>query len=196
MRHRTVFILGAGASSEAGAPLMRDFLDVADTIRDGLSAGPLRDQFELVFKAIAELQAVFAKSVLNLDNIESVFAAFEMADLFGRLGTIKEAELHALTSAIKSLIVTTLEERVMFPMDEQKRRVHPPRPYNQFAQIIKRMREVPSTVITVMTFNYELALDHAFHFNLMPLNYCLSAKDTAGACAVLTLRELREHLCH
>ena len=165
---------------------MREFLDVADTIRDGLQPNPLREQFDLVFKAIAELQAVFAKSTIDLSNIESVFAAFEMADLFGRLGTLQESELRSLTSAIKSVIVTTLEKRLRFPVRDKDRHILPPRPYDEFAQLIRQMREVP-TALTVMTFNYELAVDYAFYFNSIPTGYCLALGDTAGAVPLLKL---------
>lgn len=44
---RTVFILGAGASQLAGAPLMHDFLDVADDLRHGKKSGDLTNGFGL-----------------------------------------------------------------------------------------------------------------------------------------------------
>lgn len=142
MPRRTVFILGAGASKEAGAPLMRDFLDAADAIRnlpesDIRPGSNLDEQFKLVFRGIAELQSVFAKSVLELDNIESIFAAFEMAELFGRLGTLTRAEVGRLTAAIKSVIVTTLEWRLKFPFSGN--RILPPRPYQDFVKLIEEV---------------------------------------------------------
>ena len=71
---RNVFILGAGASFDAGGPLMTDFLDVAgDLYRSDRSS--FKD-FEPVFSAISALSAAHSKSILDLDNIESVFAAF------------------------------------------------------------------------------------------------------------------------
>ena len=127
--HRVVFILGAGASKEAGAPLMRDFLDVSDSLREQ-QTGRTREEFDLVFKAIAELQAVLAKAKIELDNIESVFAAFEMADLFGRLGSLKQEEVRDLTTAIKSVIVTTLESQILLRHREE--RLQPPNPYGNF----------------------------------------------------------------
>src|SRR5712692_1874478 len=95
--NRIVFILGAGASKEAGAPLMREFLDVAELVRENQS-GETRKQFDLVFKGIAELQAIYAKSFLELDNIEAVFAAFEMVELFGRLGKMQGEEIRSLVT--------------------------------------------------------------------------------------------------
>ena len=81
-RPKVVIILGAGASRDAGAPLMSNFLDVAERL---LWSGDLTPEdeksFEAVFQGLVPLQAVYAKSYLELGNIEAVFAAFEMAEL-------------------------------------------------------------------------------------------------------------------
>lgn len=71
MARRTVFILGAGASREAGAPLMGDFLDVADVVRERQQGSQAREYFDLVFRTIAELDPVFAKSTIEVGNIEN-----------------------------------------------------------------------------------------------------------------------------
>jgi hypothetical protein len=187
MPHRTVFILGAGASRQAGAPLMRDFLNVADLVREQQSSGTqTREYFDLVFRAIAELDPVFAKSSIEVDNIESIFAAFEMAELFGRLGSLKAVEVSRLISAIKSLIVTTLEEQLTFPTNDG--RILPPRPYDEFIKLIGSLtqhRVVSSSIlsqvnVTVMTFNYDLALDFGFHCNQLAVDYCLSESHPDG----------------
>jgi len=194
MAHRTVFILGAGASKEAGAPLMRDFLDVADVVRESQPTGSqTREYFDLVFRAIAELDPVFAKSHIEVENIESIFAAFEMAELFGRLGSLTQAEVGRLTSAIKSVIVTTLDARLKFPTSGAQ--VLPPRPYDEFVKLVREIREPrvisgaarPPAEVTVMTFNYELALDCAFHFNRTHAAYCLSPKESEGSVSLLKL---------
>lgn len=190
MPHRTVFILGAGASKEAGAPLMREFLDVADATRDKAdgpvqSGSNLQEQFTLVFRAIAELQGVFAKSTLELDNIESIFAAFEMAELFGRLGNLKEAEVKRLTSAIRSVIVTTIETQLQFPVVDYK--ILPPRPYGDFVTFIQDLKKTRSSVVSIMTFNYDIAVDYALQFASIPVNYCLNPQDTETSITLLKL---------
>ncbi len=73
----TVFILGAGASKEAGAPLMGEFLDVAHNLWK--TEGSTMPAFETVFRGISRLQQVHSKAKLDIQNVESVFAAFEMA---------------------------------------------------------------------------------------------------------------------
>ena len=188
MSRRTIFVLGAGASKDAGAPLMSDFLDAADAIRnrqDG-SIQPnsnLDEQFKLVFSAIAQRQGVFAKSTLELDNIESIFAAFEMAELFGRLGSLKRAEVDRLTTAIKSVIVTTLEKTLKFPVS--KGSIQPPTPYREFADLVRDLSgHFP---VTVMTFNYEIAIDYALQYASIPINYCLESGTSASYVSLLKL---------
>ena len=83
---QTVFIIGAGISKTAGAPLMNDFLDVADQLRKGPNFGDT--DFDLVFRGRDALQSVLAKATMDLLNLESVFAAFEMAKLLRRLGAL------------------------------------------------------------------------------------------------------------
>jgi NAD-dependent SIR2 family protein deacetylase len=191
MSHRTVFILGAGASREAGAPMMRDFLDIADVVRELQPSGSqTRESFDLVFRAIAELDPVFAKSRIEVDNIESIFATFEMAELFGRLGTLKEVEVNRLTPAIKSVIATTLEERLIFPTSGGQ--VLPPYPYDGFIKLVNDIRKPTAASnttqpVTIMTFNYELAVDYAFHFNRIQADYCLSEPDSGTSISLLKL---------
>jgi len=90
MKH--VFILGAGASREAGGPLMGDFLDHAEELSHNSDVD--HEAFDLVFRGIKELQVVHSKAFLDINNVESVMAAFEMAKLFGRLGDM--ASLHGV----------------------------------------------------------------------------------------------------
>jgi hypothetical protein len=72
-----VFILGAGFSRPAGAPLMGDFLERAERVIGEIPG------FQIVSKAISELQIAHSKADLDLYNIESVFGIFEMARLIG-----------------------------------------------------------------------------------------------------------------
>jgi hypothetical protein len=84
----TLFILGAGTSTEAGAPAMANFLDKAEELFLSGVVDSDKEHFELVFEGIAKLQHVYAKSFLDTNNVESVFTAFEKAfqSLFERIG--------------------------------------------------------------------------------------------------------------
>jgi hypothetical protein len=82
-----VFILGAGASKESGAPLMNEFLDVTeDLLREDAFDSASAEKIKEVFEIITYLQGVYAKSYLDLNNIESLFGAIEMARVINRLG--------------------------------------------------------------------------------------------------------------
>jgi len=105
---RTVFIIGAGASAEAGAPLMNDFLDRAENLRrsrDSRFSAEEQKSFDLVFKAINALRAAHSKAELDTENLESVFGAFEMARLSGRLGSLTREEVVELNPSMRRLIV-------------------------------------------------------------------------------------------
>jgi hypothetical protein len=179
---RTVFILGAGASKLAGAPLMHDFLDIADDLRHANESGETYDDFQLVFKAINALRPAYANANVDLsNNIESVFAAFEMARLIGQLGNLKDSEIDALPRAMRRVIEKTLEQTIKLPVSEG--RVRPPRPYQEFANFIENIPLSSgrnANTISVLTFNYDLCIDYALHFNSIESNYCLESGTTGG----------------
>ena len=115
---KTVFIFGAGASREAGSPLMCDFLDIADGLKRQ-KTNSVRDvikEFEDVFNTISELQGVFSKSYLDLDNIESLFGAIEMGLLLGKFADREEENIQSLKESIITLIYKTLENKIVFPV--------------------------------------------------------------------------------
>lgn len=172
----TVFILGAGASKEAGAPLMNDFLDVADDLRKRQEVGDATADFDLVFKGITALQLVHAKARIGLENIESVFAAFEMAKLLGRLASLNAEEINRLPIAMRRVIEKTLERTVDFPTSGGQ--VPPPEPYDSFAKLIE---DIHTSKVSIITFNYDVCLDYAFNWQRTPVDYCLDdGKDKSG----------------
>ena len=81
---KTVFIFGAGVSRGAKAPLMFDFLDCARALLRRSPDAIDRKAFERVFETLSQLRSVYARAYIDLDNIESVFAAIEAGELLGR----------------------------------------------------------------------------------------------------------------
>jgi hypothetical protein len=161
-----VFILGAGASVACGAPVMRDFLDRAETL---LASGDVRgdeDAFRTVFAGIHSLQAVFAKSHVDSENLEAVFNAFEMAELLGVLG----ARDLRLSDCMRRLIVCTLEESVRVPIGDNSQPM-PPDGYGHFANYVRANREKRNDRISVITFNYDCALDLAMRLENIEFDY-------------------------
>lgn len=158
---------------------MHNFLDVAESLLRSDECGPYdKPSFELVFKGIAALQPLFAKAVADTDNLESVFAAFEMAALFGQLGSLEPKDVRALPAAIKRVIVNTLETTITLQAVTPKGPM-PPAPYQRFAGLLEAWKGRRSDGC-VLTFNYDLALDYALHFQGIGAKYCLGDDDPAS----------------
>src|SRR5438034_6616029 len=96
---RTVFVLGAGASKEGGAPVLNDFLDTAEELLRQNRVGKAAEQFELVIRARNSLQAVHSKAILNVRNLENVFGAFEMGRMLRRCGLLGLEDIDKLPAA-------------------------------------------------------------------------------------------------
>ena len=134
-----VFILGAGASQEAGAPLMSNFLEKADELRASGKLGEFQKDFDLIFNVIANLTAAHSKSQLDLDNIESVFAAIEMGVLINKLPGVSDDDIAPLTTSMKKLILRTLEGTIAYPIEE--RAIMPTPAYRNFADLINDLSQ-------------------------------------------------------
>src|SRR5262245_53300478 len=176
----TVFILGAGCSKQAGAPLMNDFLERAEELRTEPRLAADKESFDLVFRARNALQGVHSKSRLDLENVESLFAAFEMGEIFKRLGTLPRDEVSKLTRAIRRLITRTLELAIAYPVIERSgmtlleagsHAVQPPTPYGSFVDLLSQL--ATKGEVSVVTFNYDLCLDYALNCAGIPPDYCV-----------------------
>jgi hypothetical protein len=171
---RTVLIFGAGASKDAGAPLMSNFLDEAGGLHySGKTLKPAA--FEDVFEAESELQSVFAKSYLDLDSIEALFGAIEMGLLIEKFGQRSHEDLVRLRKSILTLIVETLESLVQFPVREGQ--IHAALTYESLVRAIADLRGdhdlSQSTEVSFITFTYDLALDYALTVSRLNFDYCL-----------------------
>jgi hypothetical protein len=179
-----VFILGAGASQEAGAPVVANFLDTAEELLKGGNLGEYTEDFERVFDARSKLQVVQSKAELDLDNIESIFATFEIGRLVNRLPNIESTSINPLLVSIRRLIVKTLEQTVSYPVGDK--RIWPSHSYHEFAGLIKDLITKRHSC-SIITFNYDYALDYALSFNGIPPDYCLSETKKGGAIPLIKL---------
>ncbi len=158
-----VFILGAGASKQCGAPLMADFLDVASDLLRSNSVPEKRNEFERVFSAIGALQSVHSKAQLDLNNIESIFTVLELGRVIQRVPGLSSADIEAAIAALKELIVKTLEVTMKFPV--HRRYIDVPAPYGAFGDLLKYLQTeaFPSQTAAVISFNYDIAADMAMY---------------------------------
>lgn len=183
---RVVAVLGAGASRKAGAPLMGDFLDVAADLLRRDDVKDAKDDFTAVFEGIARLQQVHSKAQLDLQNIEAVFAAFEMARTLGGFADYGQDAADALVHAMRKLIVRTLEQTILLPVVGSQ--THPPPPYGEFAALCAGLRDArPSQSVSALTFNYDVGVDQGFYWHQMPIDYGLEEGAQADAVPVLKL---------
>lgn len=180
----TVFILGAGASKLAGVPLMNDFLDVARDLFFQKQTGEYEENFKAVFEGIGKLQLVHSKSQLDIQNVESVFSAFEMAKTLGRFSDYSAEKIDNLVKSMQLLILGTINKTFQVPLNHRSPTA--PAPYGDFAdQIFDALQNKQS--IAVITFNYDLALDLAFYVRGIPIRYGLQSNENTTALPLLKL---------
>lgn len=181
-----VYVLGAGASKHAGAPLMNDFLDTARRLWSGgqFDQSSRKEAFEAVFDGISTLQHVHSKAQLDIHNVESVFFAFEMASTLLRYGDYNENDILTLVNSMKTVISATLEKTVQFPVIKREGReaITPPDRYRRLAQQVDELRGTRggNRSVSILTFNYDLALDYALHWNGARINYALTGGPDTG----------------
>jgi NAD-dependent SIR2 family protein deacetylase len=185
---KNVFILGAGASKEAGAPLMAEFLDVA---RDLLTSGKVeelhdKESFQQVFEAIRQFRTIHYKSYIDLDNIEAVFGAFEMARLLKGSVNYSAEDVENIIKSIKTLISKTIELTMKYPL--KGARILASNTYASFAELVEKLgSESSKYASSVLTFNYDLGLDVAFYCHRVKVDYALPADDDRGTFKLLKL---------
>ena len=157
----TVFILGAGASRQAGGPLMSDFFDKAEDLvrRESGRLGDAKGAFDDVLAAVAELQAVHDKAYLDLNNIEALFGAVEMGALLGRYGKRDAAEIARLRDSLVTLIHKTLDCCIGFPVTSPGVVSAPP-PYPTFVGTLSAASgsSAGRQTYALLTFNYDICL--------------------------------------
>ena len=184
---RTVFILGAGASKEAGAPLMKEFLDKAHDLWKIGDVKESDEHFSKVFKGIGVLQNVHSKAQLDIQNVESVFAAFEMARILGHFGEYSNEEIILLEKSMKKVIVATIQNTLLLPVVRQT--VMAPPPYDLFLDLIHKIRGDLrlNQSVAVITFNYDMAIDYTFHRSGQAITYNLGEETRISPIPILKL---------
>jgi hypothetical protein len=78
---KNVYVLGAGFSADAGAPLMNNFFSRARNLKDDPGSGlspQERDIFGRVVQYRFDLDKALAKVLVDLENIEQLFSFLEM----------------------------------------------------------------------------------------------------------------------
>ncbi|MEW5914506.1 MAG: hypothetical protein AB1814_18265 [Thermodesulfobacteriota bacterium] len=173
--YKTVFILGAGASADAGIPVMKDFLDRA---RDFYTTDWLTKEekqiFSRVFDAINQLTGTSFYSYIDLNNIENVLSAFDMGSLIGRLGNIPVEKIIDLKKYAQKLIGITIDLSTNFRQREDNGTVVEGHYHRLATVILDILAKQKDQEVSIITFNYDLALEYAMHFHKIKTNYYLN----------------------
>lgn len=187
---RIAFILGAGASAHAGAPLMRDFLDRSeDLFLANHPCATTDNAFALVLEARSALQAVQSKAQFDLRNLESLFGAFEMATLLGLDGPGPIGS-KKLPEAMRNVIARTLEQSIAYwtVTTDTHCRPSPSDVYRDFTRYLKVLTGKGHEV-AILTFNYDIALDFALFDTALGIDYALpSATDDSSVPKIPLLK--------
>lgn len=129
-----------------------------------------KEAFELIIQARQDLERISVKVDLAIDNMETLFSLIEMGRLIGSFpGTTPVETLH---KAIQRVIVRTIELKTICH--------HVPVDYDAYDLLTKEIRAlggqrgVPRS--SIITFNYDLAIDKAVEQNMGAIDYCLQEK--------------------
>ena len=169
---------------------MKDFLTRADQLRRDSRTGENAEDFQRVDNAINELTRVHSKARLNLDDLEEVFGAFEMAKVIGRFPGLQTGdsseEIDKLLRSFRNVITSTLEESINYPFENGELKA--PASYTKFAELLRRLhRPGERARCTVITFNYDVALDLALYRAGIAIDYGLGDVADSNAMPYLKL---------
>lgn len=182
---RNVFILGAGFSRDAGAPLIHDFLDRSREFFDDPQREldtDERKQFSEVFTFKREVAKAREKFRIDLDNIEELFGLVEMSHRLGAVPvTTRDATVYLIAKTLQLSVTHSTRPRVRFILNsgsearsldmEDVMRVDANHGifetdiYTQFALLVRGAyddpRRLSARASTVISFNYDLVVDDA-----------------------------------
>jgi len=174
---KTVYVFGAGASYHVGAPLLNDFLAIAQSLYHRGAMSKDESSFELVFEWIESLKGASYYVDIDLDNVEHVFSLAEMqSQIRGRNGS-------KLYNALKDVIVGTLDESVNIKI--RNKAVDFTNSYSSLGNKIRsyqddrKIRNEDNFADSLISFNYDPILDFSVA-NIVGVNYCLDKSEREG----------------
>lgn len=198
---RNVYILGAGFSSDAGAPLVRDFLDVSRQVSDDPSLG-LDPEERVHFRRVLEFRRKVAqareKVRIDLDDIEQLFGLVEISHrLQDTKRETRDSTVYLIAKTLQLSINRATARRPKFSvpvrltLSESMRtflgatrfessaevQLTPVDQYDYVAALFSGQFDLETKKSnrkdTVITFNYDLVLEHALRRLGLDANYHL-----------------------
>lgn len=204
---RNVYILGAGFSAGANAPLLYNFLDKSRELVDDPGSGlddNERAEFRTVFEFRRKMAQAREKVKMDLDNIEQLFGLVEMQQRLGRNGSgARRATVYLIAKTLELMIARgvryqniLLSHNPSIPASVELFQKYgltlntgysPPKAsleqYEFFAMLIGGRFDPPEKrghrKDVVITFNYDLVLDHALMRADIPISYHLPEQNVS-----------------
>jgi NAD-dependent SIR2 family protein deacetylase len=183
---RNVYILGAGFSADAGAPLIHGFLDSSRQLYDKPFSGldPFeRDHFKCVFDFRREMAQAREKIRIDLDDIEQLFGLVEVSHRLRDTPLETRNSMVYLIAKTLQMSIDTHKEKELRPhfgvpclpeLAKDLKNEHPYTVkdawfradiYDFFAGLVSGTFDDPqkrkSRQDTIITFNYDLVCEHA-----------------------------------
>ena len=179
----TVFILGAGASSGAGAPLMGEMFAFADKAKNGplKNDASFKQSLELVQKTRRTLRGIDLYSGAENDNLKSIYAALEMGVFAGSLPDVVSSDVPRILPAITEEITKTIRSSMQIKFGPNDFRMMP---YYHFTDLV---RKIGGSNVAVITFNYDCALDIVMETLASPPNYVVANMNQGSWVRLLKL---------
>jgi len=210
---RNVFILGAGFSADAGAPVIRNFLDVSRELFDDPDSGldpEERKLFQEVFDFKKKVAQAREKFEIDLNNIEELFGLVEMSHrLHPEDSGTRDATVYLIAKTLELAIAKQQRRPWMRFAISQDYRLSNPRwvesvprqqsgndvfecdTYRHFALLLAGSYDDPKKAKfrsnAVITFNYDLVLDDALRKAGIPPAYGLKEEANEKGVPVLKL---------
>lgn len=186
-----IVILGAGASADAGAPLMGNFFDLAE--RQLLQGGfdtEEREEIAKVFESFSELYKIYAKATLDSRNLEAFFGAIEMARITESFGVFEKERVEEIYTGLIKMIVRTLDNSIEFnnhPLPIRRAASSLFHPEGSYPGFVADIASKGTESFAIITFNYDVALDFELFARNIEFDYALEKQSPSQALRLLKL---------
>lgn len=160
----SVFIFGAGASFEAGAPLMNDFIEKSEKLyrrsKTELKENEITD-FNHIFESIDILSSLYSKTHLDITNVETLFCLIEMANSIELTDNNRLEEIVDIRDSLVNVIIKTIEKNMYF--DNTNNKIHVAAPYDRLLLELNNLtknNEIEHE-FGFISFNYDIGIESA-----------------------------------
>jgi hypothetical protein len=154
-----------------GAPLLKDFIDRADDLRQR-SRDVSAPDFKLIFDVLNKrLPILHAKSNQDIQNIETVFNLIEMGQLLERFPGTEPSYIPDLSRAIRTVLAETVELSCQFRYDRNETHWLPPTGYLTVTDHLFDGTLDDSENAALITFNYDVGLETALYWRNREIDY-------------------------